>query len=97
MVEDIVRVYWVLLVLEEGQERKWCLMVEYSMKFLSQHNQHKEIPKSTPFNHTMTMTFILSCIFNLYFKEKNKLPNKCNAIHLATLTNEEKTCGRPCE
>lgn len=98
-VEDVVGEYWVLLVLEEeGQGKEMvCLMVQYSMKFLSQQNQRKEIPKSKPFNHTITMTFIRSCIFNLYLKEKKKHPNKYNLIHLATVTNEEKTCGRPHE
>lgn len=91
-VEDVVGEYWLLLVLEEeGQGKEIvCLMVEYSMKFLSQHNQRKEIPKSKPSDHIITMTFTRRCIFNLYLKEKNKHPNKYNPIYLATVTNEEK-------
>lgn len=49
----------------------------------------------------ITMTFILSCIFNLFLfqqrKKKASQQPKYNSIHLATLTIGEKTYGRPCE
>lgn len=57
------------------------------------------MPKLKLFNHTITMTFILSCTFNIFLfqprkKKKASQQAKCNPIHL---TIEEKTCGRLCE
>lgn len=63
------------------------------MKLSNQHNQHKEIPKLRPFNYTITMTFILSRIFNLFLFQQSRVgvgehPSK--QIHRATLTIKEK-------
>lgn len=98
------KVSWVLPSLRGRKARKEivCLIVKLSMKLSNQHNQHKEIPKLKPINHTTTKTCIPSCIFNLFLfqqrkKEKASQQTKCNPIHLAALTIEEKTCGRPCE
>lgn len=65
-------VCWLLLVLgeEKEQERKLCLMVKFSGKWLGQHTQHKEIPKLKPFNHTITVIFIPSR-FSIYFYFNN--------------------------
>lgn len=67
------------------------------MKWLGKHNQHNEVSRLKPVA-TLTMLLILSCIF-ISTKEKKKAPQqtKCNPIHLAILTIEERSGGRPCE
>lgn len=74
-----------------------CLIVKLTMKLSNQRNQHKEIPKLKPFNYTITMTFILSRIFNLFLFQRSggrgggaSQQTKYNPIHCATLSIEEK-------
>lgn len=73
VLEGMVRVCWVLLALEEGQERKWCvwwLSIQWncSVNIIN----IKETLKLKPFNHSITVTFILSSIFNLFLFQQRK-------------------------